>query len=100
MAVPIYNELNNSRLPDYHRLDISARLQLNKTEKKYNHFLELAIYNLYARHNPVSMNYNKIVDDNGNFLMPMNFSEELNYVPVSMAVAGFIPSLTYQFKLR
>lgn len=100
MAVPIYNELNNSRLPDYHRLDISARLRLNKSEKNYNHYLEVSIYNVYARHNPVSMTYNKIMDDNGNFLIPVEFSDELNYVPVSVAVAGFIPSLTYQFKLR
>ena len=99
-AVPIYGELNNSRLPDYHRLDISVRLRLNKIERKYNHFLELAIYNLYGRHNPISMTFNKIIDDNGNLLLPSDFSNQMNYVPVSMAVAGFIPSLTYQFKFR
>ncbi len=98
-SVPVYDEIHNDRLPDYHRLDVSATLTLSKPSRKCQHFLELSIYNLYSRHNPISLTFNKIVDDNGNLVLPSDFSNPPTISPVTTAVAGFIPSLTYRFRL-
>jgi len=43
-AVPVYEKKNNDRLPDYHRLDVSTEIQLNKPEAKYEH--KLIFYHL------------------------------------------------------
>lgn len=97
--VPVYDKIHNDRLPDYHRLDISATLTLSKKERKCQHYLELSIYNVYGRHNPVSLTFNKIVDDNGDLVLPSDFSDPVSITPVTTAVAGFIPSLSYRFRL-
>ena len=98
-SVPVYGNIHNDRLPAYHRLDVSATLTLSKPERKCQHYLELSIYNLYGRHNPISLTFNKIVDDNGNLVLPADFNNPLTISPVTTAVAGFIPSLTYRFRL-
>jgi hypothetical protein len=97
-SVPIYGEKNNDRFPDYHRLDISITYALSKPEKKFQHHLMLTIYNAYGRHNPFSQNFNKIMDDNGNFVVPANFEGEVEIIPTSISVAGAIPSVNYTFR--
>ncbi|MGD9492965.1 MAG: carboxypeptidase-like regulatory domain-containing protein [Bacteroidales bacterium] len=97
--VPVYDKVHNDRLPDYHRLDISVTLALAKASRKWQHYLEFGIYNFYGRHNPIAITFNKIVDDNGNFVLPSDFSDPTLINPVTTAVAGFIPSLTYRFRL-
>lgn len=97
-SVPIYGDKNNDRLPDYHRLDISATLKLSKPERKYQHNIVFNVYNVYGRKNPISVNFNKITDDNGNFVVPANLDGENERVPTLISVAGIIPSVTYNFK--
>ncbi len=41
---------NNTRIPDYHRLDLSVRLDINE-----KHNLVFTLYNAYARRNPFSI---------------------------------------------
>jgi hypothetical protein len=48
-VVPIYDEKNNDRLPDYRRLDIAFKFILNKPEKRYKHSLTFSIYNALAQ---------------------------------------------------
>jgi hypothetical protein len=49
--VPIPSKRNAYRFPDYHRLDLSATYKLSKPEKKFQHELNISIYNAYARKN-------------------------------------------------
>jgi len=96
-TVPVYGDKNNDRLPDYHRLDLSLTYRINKETRKFKHNLVLAFYNTYARKNPISVNFNKIMDDNGNFVIPADTDGNNILVPTSISVAGIIPSLTYNF---
>jgi len=96
-TVPVYGAKNNDRLPDYHRLDVSVGLRLNKAYRKYQHSLVLTFYNAYARKNPFSVNFNKIYDG-GNFVVPSDNSKGYELVPTTISVAGIIPSLNYKFR--
>ena len=97
-SVPIYGDKNNDRLPDYHRLDLSITFKLSKPEKRYQHSIVFTLYNAYARNNPISVNFNRIMDDNGKFVVPANLSGDYELIPTTLSVAGRIPALTYNFK--
>ena len=97
-SVPVYGEKNNDRLPDYHRLDLSIAFLISKSENKYQHSLILTMYNAYGRHNPFSVNFNKIMNDNGDFVVPANRNGDYILIPTSISVAGIIPSLNYTFR--
>ncbi len=57
-VTPIYSKRNELRYPDYHRLDLAMTYQLNKkTTNRYQHSLNLSIYNVYNRHNAWAINY-------------------------------------------
>lgn len=96
-SVPVYGSKNNGRLPDYHRLDIAITYNINKPSRKYQHALELNLYNVYARANAISMNFNKIIDDKGNFVVPADLQGNYEIVPSVISVAGIIPSINYKF---
>ena len=97
-SVPVYSEKNNDRLPDYHRMDLSVSYTLSKPENRFQHSLMLTIYNAYGRHNPFSVNFNKIVDDNEKIVVPANLEGDVERIITSMSVAGAIPSLNYTFR--
>ena len=97
-SVPLYGQKNNDRLPDYHRLDLSFRYAFNKPGNRYQHSLSVTLYNAYGRLNPFSESYNKIMNDNGDFIVPSNLNGSYELVPTSISVAGIIPSINYQFK--
>ncbi len=96
--VPYYGEKNNDRLPDYHRLDLSILLRLSKPYRKYQHSLSLNIFNLYSHKNPFSVNVNKFIDSNGNFVVPTNASGDYEHIPTVISAAGIIPSINYKFR--
>ncbi len=52
----VYEGINNRRLPIYHRLDIAV-VRKGKTRKGRHRQLELNIFNVYARQNPVYICY-------------------------------------------
>ncbi len=96
--VPFYAQKNNDRLPDYHRLDLSITYKLNKlNEKKFKHYLTFAVYNIYNRHNPISLNFNKVKTKNGNFVVPADIYGTSSIIPTQINLLGTIPSLTYKF---
>jgi hypothetical protein len=97
-SVPIYGEKNNDRLPDYHRLDVSITLWLNRPGNKFKHSLVLSVYNAYGRSNPFSVNFNKIMDDKGKFYIPSDLDGNYEIIPTKLSVAGAIPSLNYTFR--
>ncbi|MDJ1471572.1 TonB-dependent receptor [Cytophagaceae bacterium DM2B3-1] len=55
-TIPVYGSRNASRLPDYHRLDLSATLKgKDKPASKFSHYFVFSIYNAYARKNPMTI---------------------------------------------
>jgi len=97
-SVPVYDKKHNDRYPHYHRMDVSVTFSLSKPGKRYQHNLMLTVYNAYGRHNPFTQNFNKIMDDNGNFVVPANLEGDVERIPTSISVAGAIPSLNYTFR--
>lgn len=96
--VPYYEKRNNDRLPDYHRLDISTRIQLNRSGSDSEHILQLSVFNIYGRKNPFNITFNKIVDENGNIVVPADYSQIPELEKTMMYMFGAIPSISYQFK--
>lgn len=95
--VPIYARRNNSRLPDYHRLDLALTWRLGKTEKRFRQELIFSIYNLYNRKNPVALHFNKIDDQNGSFVVPYNFYKDPQLQTTQFYLYGIVPSISYHF---
>jgi len=82
-----YSSRNSERIPDYHRLDISATYDFKKNDrKKFKQSLNFAIYNVYARRNAYSVTY-KQNEDNPKITEPVRLS----------IIGSLIPSVTYNF---
>ncbi|GHT30097.1 TonB-dependent receptor [Bacteroidia bacterium] len=83
--VPIYSGRNEYRYPDYHRLDLSATLQLSKPGSRSKHELNFSLYNAYGRKN----------------VWTILFRQESEQRDVSYAekiyLFTFIPSVTWNF---
>ncbi len=97
-TVPVCGKKNNDRYPAYHRLDLSVSYAFSQPDKRFQHSLMLTVYNAYGRHNPFAVNFNKIMDDNGNIVVPANLAGDLEQISTSVSVAGAIPSLNYIFR--
>jgi len=95
--VPIYEARNNDRLPDYHRLDLALNWQLSKPGRKYQHELIFSIYNLYNRTNPVALHFNKIMNQDGDFVVPVDFYSRPQLLSSQYYLYGIVPSLSYHF---
>jgi hypothetical protein len=99
--IPIYERKNNDKLPDYHRMDISAKFRLNKqSDARFTHDLTFAVFNLYRRKNIIDVNFNKIEIGNGNYYVPGNYIGEYELITTGRSLLGMIPSLTYSFSFR
>lgn len=86
VTVPYYGTRNKERLPNYHRLDISAILTPKRNQwKKIQSQWVFSIYNLYNRKNAASINFRENEDTGRN--------EALR-----TSIFGIIPSITYNFK--
>lgn len=97
-TIPIFDKRNNSRLPDYHRMDASIVYALNKPTKRYSQQLVISVFNLYGHKNPFALSFNKIMDENGNFKVPTDLDGQNELIPTSVSVAGIIPSINYILK--
>lgn len=82
----IYNgSRNESRYPDYHRLDLSLNWQLPKRQwKRWESELNVSVYNVYARHNTWAVTFNQ--DGEG------GVKTEKIYL------FSAVPSISYHFK--
>ena len=99
LEVPVFGSTNNDRLPDYHRMDISATRKLNRRpHQRFQHDLSFSIFNLYGRKNLLFINFNK-TEEAGNFKIPANLLDA-ERVSSQLFLFGFIPSVTYNFKWR
>ncbi|MBN1339813.1 MAG: TonB-dependent receptor [Bacteroidales bacterium] len=98
-TVPYYDGVNNDRMPDYHRLDLSFQFRLNKKEGNFSHNLAFGVYNFYNRKNPVSINFNKIKTADGKFIVPADLFGTSELVVTRKYVLTIMPSITYKLKI-
>lgn len=89
-----YTGRNQYRLPDYHRLDISATLYPKKnSRRKWKSSWTFALYNAYNRKNPFTIYTRTKQDDDGNIIG--NGSEKEARLVYLFPV---LPSVTYNIK--
>ena len=82
----VYNgKRNESRYPDYHRLDLSFTCKLGKLEnRRWQHELNVSVYNAYARHNTWAITF-----DHG---------KNGSIITKNMYLFSAVPSISYNFK--
>lgn len=83
-----YGPYNGSRMPDYHRLDLSANCILHKG-KRLEGSLNLSVYNVYARQNPLYLD------------IAVKYDEESNNIGINLigrSLYSILPSLGYSLK--
>ncbi|WP_281540404.1 TonB-dependent receptor [Maribacter aestuarii] len=86
LTVPYYGLRNQQRLPDYHRIDISATLTPKKNEtRKVKGEWVFSVYNLYNRRNAASINFRRNQDTGVN-------------EAIRTSIFGIVPAVTYNFK--
>ena len=86
MTYAVYNgKRNESRYPDYHRLDLSFTCKLGKLDnRRWQHELNVSVYNAYARHNTWAILFDQ--GKNGTI------------VTKNMYLFSAVPSISYNFK--
>lgn len=84
-----FSSRNDVRIPDYHRLDVSATHQLKKWKKwgNWEHEIVFGAYNVYNRRNPFSI-YFQSPNDGAIMNQAIRFS----------VIGSIVPSITYNFK--
>ena len=97
-SVPVYTEKNNDRLPPYHRLNLNINFLLSRPEKKFRHDLTFSLFNVYGRKNPISVNFNKSINQSGGLIVPANYYHPPILVPSQIWLYQIVPSLNYNFR--
>ncbi len=84
VAVPVYSERNSERLPDYHRMDISATLRGRKNDsRRLQTEWVFSLYNVYGRKNAFNIAF-KQEEANPN----VTYAEK-------QSIFGIVPSITF-----
>jgi hypothetical protein len=91
-----YDSRNNVRIPAYHRLDISFKLEgktMKRGKPRKNHdYWMFSFYNLYGRKNPFSIYFSQQDERTPTGLI-------LDSQATQLAIVGsIIPSVSYNFK--
>lgn len=81
-----YTERNGYRMPDYHRLDLSATYEPKPANKRFQSSWSFGIYNVYNRKNAYIIDFRE--NENNS-----NITEAYR-----IALFGAIPSVTWNFK--
>jgi len=86
LTVPFYGPRNETRLPDYHRLDVSATYRpKQKNQNKWQSEWVFGLYNVYNRMNAASINFRQNQDTGRN-------------EAIQTSIFGIVPSISYNFK--
>lgn len=80
-----YANRNANRMPDYHRLDVSATYE-NKNKKKNAGSWNFSLYNVYGRENAYQISFQDDPSDNSKTQI------------IQTALFRWVPSITYNFK--
>ena len=81
----LYSERNGYRMPDYHRLDLGATVNLNRKANRESS-LSIGMYNAYGRPNPYAYNFGQSADN-----------PEITEVS-RVTLFQYVPYVTYNFK--
>jgi len=85
LVIPYFGLRNIERLPNYHRIDISATLTPSKNKgRSWQSEWVFSIYNVYNRRNAASINFRQNEDTGVN-------------EAVRTSIFGIVPSVTYNF---
>lgn len=89
--VDLYSERNSYRLPDFHRLDLSANYEPRRNAtRRWKTSWSFAIYNAYNRRNPFTIYTQAIQDEEGNVIDPDKKEARMVYLfPI-------LPSVSYK----
>jgi hypothetical protein len=86
VVIPVYADRNGSRMPDYHRLDLSATLQTRKKpDRNWQGSWNFSIYNAYYRKNTFSYSFRQ------------NEANPHQTDVYKLYLFGIVPSVTYNF---
>jgi hypothetical protein len=97
-TIPVYGKRNNSRLPSYHRLDLSCHWKLNKDlTKRFQHSLTFSIFNAIGYENIYALKFNKLYDADFFPETPSNVLADQTRSPSQTELIQVLPSLTYKF---
>jgi hypothetical protein len=99
-TVPVYNQKNNDRLPNYHRMDIAIEWIFGKPSNRYQHSLNIGIYNLYNQQNPISLNFNKVETPENNYRVEENLALHNQIITTQKYLSSFMPAISYKFKIK
>lgn len=87
LAIPVFAERNQVRIPDYHRMDVAYTIgQSYKKTAKFKTSWTISLYNLYARRNAFSVFYTP-----GAFNIP-----EANQLSI---LGSVFPALTFNLEI-
>ncbi len=85
--VPVYGEKNSTRLPDYHRLDLSVTILTSlKKDRRWQGSWNISVYNAYNKKNPYA------------YFFRQNEDNPYQQDPYKMYLFGIMPAITYNFK--
>ncbi|MBX2949592.1 MAG: TonB-dependent receptor [Crocinitomicaceae bacterium] len=85
--VPYYTERNGYRMPNYHRLDLGMTVYF-KERPKFEHNLNISIYNVYARENAYTIRFEEDQDNPG------------KTKAIQTSLFRIVPSITYNFNIK
>ncbi|KAB8152119.1 TonB-dependent receptor [Kordia sp. TARA_039_SRF] len=87
LSIASFNQRNANRLPDYHRLDLSATYTPTKNKnRRWQSEWVFGLYNAYARRNAASVSFTQ------------DFNTGINEARRLSIFGSVIPSITYNFK--
>lgn len=90
LNIPNYGLRNENRLPNYHRLDVSATYTPKKYEnKKWKGEWVFSVYNIYNRNNASSISF--LTDENTSTGTTRNITQQ-------NTIFGMLPSVAFNFK--
>lgn len=100
--IDVISERNGFRLPDFHRLDVSATLKSKVVPgRKWNSELTFSVYNVYNRKNPFTINIQPSTTDVRNSDGTIGPGNQIPGIQTKEAVLTYVfpilPAISYTF---
>lgn len=101
LSVPYYDPFkrNAYRMPDYHRLDLSAVLEgKNKRNRRWQSSWSFSVYNAYARKNAFAITFEYVVNNDPDYDREDGPVITKEPKAIKTYLFSIIPAVTYNFK--